>query len=58
MTGDVDTVAAIAAGAASNSEEYIQDLPENLILGLENETYGRDYIVRLDESLMKLAKKT
>jgi len=58
MTGDADTVAAIAAGAASNSEEYIQDLPENLILGLENETYGRDYIVRLDESLMKLAKKT
>lgn len=56
LTGDVDTVAAIAAGAASNSEEYIQDLPENLVLGLENENYGRDYIIKLDDALMKLVK--
>lgn len=54
LTGDVDTVAAIAAGAASNSVEYIQDLPENLILGLENEAFGRDYIIQLDQQLMAL----
>lgn len=52
--GDVDTVATIALGAASCSEEVVQDLPQNLIDGLENNTYGRDYIVDLDKQLREL----
>lgn len=54
FTGDVDTVAAIALAAASCSEEITQDLPEHLIAGLENGSYGRDYIVALDRKLMSL----
>ncbi len=54
FTGDVDTVAAIALAAASCSEEIKQDLPEHLIAGLENGSYGRDYIVALDRKLMSL----
>jgi ADP-ribosylglycohydrolase len=55
FTGDVDTVAAIALAAASCSEEITQDLPEHLIAGLENGSYGRDYIIKLDKQLMDLA---
>lgn len=51
FTGDVDTVAAIALGAASLSEDYEQDLEESLILGLENMAYGRSYIQMLDAKL-------
>ena len=51
FTGDVDTVAAIALAAASLSQDYQQDLPESLILGLENMAYGRSYIMMLDKSL-------
>lgn len=50
-TGDVDTVAAIAMGPASLSKEIDQDLPDHLIEGLENRTYGRDYLKALDEEL-------
>jgi ADP-ribosyl-[dinitrogen reductase] hydrolase len=52
--GDVDTVAAIALAAASCSSEIESDLPEVLISGLENEAYGRDYLVELDRQLMGL----
>jgi ADP-ribosylglycohydrolase len=51
FTGDVDTVAAIALGAASLSPDYDQDLEESLILGLENMAYGRSYIQMLDARL-------
>jgi ADP-ribosyl-[dinitrogen reductase] hydrolase len=54
FTGDVDTVAAIALAAASCSEEIAKDLPDCLISGLENGTYGRDYIINLDRKLMSL----
>lgn len=54
FTGDVDTVAAIALAAASCSEEIAKDLPDHLITGLENGTYGRDYIIDLDRQLMSL----
>jgi ADP-ribosyl-[dinitrogen reductase] hydrolase len=53
-TGDVDTVAAIALGAASCSNEIEQDLPQGLILNLENGTYGRDFLIELDRKLMSL----
>ena len=57
FTGDVDTVAAIALAAASCSEEIIQDLPAHLIAGLENGSYGKDYIVALDTELMSLVAR-
>jgi ADP-ribosyl-[dinitrogen reductase] hydrolase len=50
--GDVDTVAAIALGAASMSEDYAADLPPTLALGLENGPFGRDFIRALDQRLL------
>lgn len=50
-SGDVDTVATIALGAASCSREFAQDLPQSLIDDLENGPYGRDYLIRLDRLL-------
>lgn len=52
FTGDVDTVGAIALAAASCSQEITQDLPDHLISGLENQAYGRDYLITLDQQLM------
>jgi len=54
FTGDTDTVATIALGAASCSSEYENDLPDVLYTGLENGTYGREYLEWLDEKLMGL----
>lgn len=51
FTGDTDTVATIALGAASCSSEYKNDLPQVLIDGLENGKYGRDYLEALDVKL-------
>jgi ADP-ribosylglycohydrolase len=53
FTGDIDTVAAIALGAAAASAEVKQDLPQVLVDGLENGPYGRDYLVALDKRLME-----
>jgi hypothetical protein len=52
VTGDVDTVAAIALGAAAACGEVKQDLPESLMQGLENGAYGRDFLADLDARLM------
>jgi ADP-ribosyl-[dinitrogen reductase] hydrolase len=52
FTGDVDTVAAIALAAASCSKEIEQDLPAHLRENLENNEYGRDYILELDRQLI------
>lgn len=56
FTGDVDTVGAIALAAGACSQEMRQDLPDHLIDGLENGTYGKDYIIALDQQLMALYK--
>lgn len=56
FTGDVDTVATIALAAASCSDEYEQDLPAELIAGLENGPYGRDYLTALNERLLALVR--
>jgi ADP-ribosylglycohydrolase len=53
FTGDVDTVATIALAAASCSREVIQDIPQQLVEGLENGAYGRDYIAELNKKLME-----
>jgi len=54
FTGDVDTVAAIALGAASCSPEFVSDLPQHLLDGLEQGQYGRAYIKQLDQRLLAL----
>ncbi len=53
--GDVDTVAAIALGAASCCDEFEHDLPAHLYDALENGRFGRDYLLALDR---KLAEKS
>lgn len=52
--GDVDTVAAIALGAASSCDEIQQDLPSHLHDTLENGTFGREYLTKLDEKLLAM----
>lgn len=52
FTGDVDTVAAVAMGAASVSPQVEQDLPAVLYDQLEDGPYGRRYIERLDAELL------
>ncbi|MBK9940647.1 MAG: ADP-ribosylglycohydrolase family protein [Kouleothrix sp.] len=54
FTGDVDTVAAIALGAASCSKEVTHDLPPHLVYALEDGPYGRSYIEVLDRQLLSL----
>ncbi len=55
FTGDVDTVAAVALGAASCSVEFAADLPEVLIAGLERGPWGMHYLRAQDARLMALA---
>ena len=55
LTGDVDTVAAVAMAAASCSPEVEPDLPEGLVRDLENGAFGRDYLMDLDRKLLALA---
>lgn len=50
--GDVDTVAAIALGAASYSPEHPNDLPSELWQNLERGPYGADYLAAVDELLV------
>jgi ADP-ribosylglycohydrolase len=52
LTGDVDTVATIALATASCSDEVAQDLPSQLVDGLENGPFGRDYLYELDARLL------
>jgi ADP-ribosyl-[dinitrogen reductase] hydrolase len=57
-SGDVDTVATIALGAASCSPAIEHDLPDLLLYGLENGKYGRDYLTQLDTQVMALKKES
>ena len=52
FTGDVDTVASIALAAGSVSRELKQDLPQQLIEGLERGPYGLEYLRSLDAKLI------
>jgi len=54
FTGDVDTVAAIALGAASCCQEVAQDLPPHLFDNLERGSYGYNYLLELDHQLLQL----
>ncbi|KAB8145693.1 ADP-ribosylglycohydrolase family protein [Chloroflexia bacterium SDU3-3] len=54
--GDVDTVATIALAAGACSADMVQDLPAHLVAGLENGTYGRDYLAALNAQLLALVQ--
>lgn len=49
--GDTDTVATVALAAASWSKEMKKDLPAELVDTLENNRYGREYLIELDNKL-------
>lgn len=53
LGGDTDSVAAIACGAASLSAEFDMDVPRELKAGLENGTYGREFLVHLDKKMFE-----
>ena len=55
--GDTDTVAAIALGVGSCSNEIERDLPCVLVSRLENGEYGREYLQKLDGDLLALARE-
>jgi ADP-ribosylglycohydrolase len=46
--GDVDSVAAVALGLASLSNEYDRRLPASLLNSLENGPFGLDYLKQID----------
>ncbi|KAB8141234.1 ADP-ribosylglycohydrolase family protein [Chloroflexia bacterium SDU3-3] len=54
LTGDTDTVAAIALGVASCCEEVTRDLPAPLLDGLEQGPYGRAYLEQIDRRLLAM----
>jgi hypothetical protein len=56
VTGDVDTVGAIAMAAAANCKEIENDLANYPFLegGLEDGKYGKTFLKSLDEKLMSL----
>jgi ADP-ribosyl-[dinitrogen reductase] hydrolase len=53
FTGDVDSVAAVALGLASLSDEYDRRLPSSLLNSLENGKYGKDYLIAIDKQFMR-----
>jgi ADP-ribosyl-[dinitrogen reductase] hydrolase len=55
--GDVDTVAAIAAAAASTFDDMDQSIPYSWWDGVENGLYGRDYLSTLDLDLQAFARE-
>jgi len=57
MGGDTDTTAAIAAGIASVCSDVENNIPESLMSKLENKTYGKDYLKRLDAHLLEKYRK-
>ena len=53
LGGDVDSVAAIAMGLASSSQEYTHDIPAQLVDDLEDGPYGRRFLQSIDASLQE-----
>ncbi len=51
LGGDVDSVASIAMGIASLSDEWEKNIPENLLFNLEMTTFGKNYLELLDNKL-------
>ncbi|WP_413698815.1 ADP-ribosylglycohydrolase family protein [Psychromonas sp. KJ10-10] len=53
LGGDTDSVASIACGIASFSDEYTKDLPAFLDRDLENGKYGKDYLKAINAKLLE-----
>lgn len=51
LGGDTDSVASIALGLASLSNQFKKELPDFLFTELENLEYGKDYIEKLENNL-------
>lgn len=51
LTGDVDSIASISLGLASLKDDVVKNYSKNLIYNLENEKYGKDYLIKLDTIL-------
>ena len=51
LGGDTDSVASIALGLASLTDQYKIDLPEFLYEEIENNRYGKDYILYLEDEI-------
>lgn len=51
--GDVDTVATMALGAASCSPSIENNIPQHLKDGLEDGTWGQEYLLDLDARIQK-----
>ncbi|MCC9017543.1 ADP-ribosylglycohydrolase family protein [Flavobacterium lipolyticum] len=49
--GDTDTVAALCMAILSNKENCDENLPAFLYEGLENDTFGKDFLIKLDAAL-------
>ena len=54
LSGDVDTVAAIVCGINSVRKDFDNSIPDHLFHTLENEAYGRDYLIKLDKKLNEI----
>ena len=52
--GDVDTVASLCLAIGSQMKNIKQDLPNWLFEELENEDFGRDFLIGLNEELLKM----
>lgn len=52
--GDVDTVASLTLAIGSQMENVDKDLPSFLFDELENEQFGRDYLIQMDKQLIQL----
>jgi ADP-ribosylglycohydrolase len=51
--GDVDTVATMALGAASCSPSIENNIPQHLKDGLEDGTWGQEYLLDLDARIQR-----
>lgn len=56
LTGDVDTVAAIALGTLACDPHTLRDIPASLVHGLENGDWGRDYLEELGGKLSEFSE--
>jgi ADP-ribosyl-[dinitrogen reductase] hydrolase len=52
LTGDVDTVAAMALGIAACDRTVARNVPRALVDGLEDGRYGRQFLTQLGARLL------
>ena len=57
LGGDTDSVASIACGLATFSDEFVNDLAPFFYNDLENKEFGHDYLVDLDKKILALKDK-